>query len=82
MDDKHRIEPDEPLDTLLDRVERGEDVVITRDGRPVARLVQAMIPKEPRKHGHEALQRLEELSKSATLGGLKIKDLVHEGHKY
>ncbi len=27
------------LGTLLDRVERGEEIVITRHGRPVARLV-------------------------------------------
>jgi prevent-host-death family protein len=27
------------LGTLLDRVERGEEVLITRHGRPVARLV-------------------------------------------
>lgn len=29
------------LGTLLDEVERGEEVVITRHGRPVARLVPA-----------------------------------------
>ncbi len=27
------------LGTLLDRVERGEEIIITRHGRPVARLV-------------------------------------------
>jgi prevent-host-death family protein len=82
MDDKHRIEPDESLDALLDRVERGEEVVIARDGKPVARLVQTASPERSRQRAHEALDRLEELSKGATLGGLKIKDLIHEGHKY
>lgn len=28
-----------PLGALLDRVERGEEIVITRHGKPVARLV-------------------------------------------
>jgi hypothetical protein len=30
----------------------------------------------------EAIARMEELRKGVTLGGLKIKDLIHEGHKY
>lgn len=81
MDEKHRIEPDEPLDALLDRVERGEEVVIVRDGKPVAKLVST-VPARSRERAREALKRVEELSKGATLGGLRIKDLKHEGHKY
>ena len=30
----------------------------------------------------EAAARIRELRKGVTLGGLKIKDLLHEGHKY
>ena len=30
------------LSELLDRVERGEEIVITRHGKPVARLVRSM----------------------------------------
>jgi prevent-host-death family protein len=30
------------LGTLLDRVERGEEIVITRHGKPVARLVATL----------------------------------------
>ncbi|MHB1104625.1 MAG: type II toxin-antitoxin system Phd/YefM family antitoxin [Devosia sp.] len=81
MDDKHRIEPDESLDALLDRVERGEEIVIARDGKPVARLVPAT-PMIDRARAQEALKRLEELRKRATLGDLKIEELIHEGHKY
>lgn len=34
------VRPDEAtLPELLDRVERGEDMIIERDGKPVARLV-------------------------------------------
>ncbi|HEX4379769.1 MAG TPA: hypothetical protein VH022_07040 [Candidatus Acidoferrum sp.] len=29
-----------------------------------------------------AIARMDELRKGVTLGGLKIKDLMHEGHKY
>jgi prevent-host-death family protein len=35
------------LPALLDRVERGEEIIITRRGRPIARLV-------PAKTGHDA----------------------------
>lgn len=36
------------LSALLDRVERGEEVVITRRGKAVARLVPAGPPDRPR----------------------------------
>lgn len=39
------------LSHLLDRVERGEEIVITRHGRPIARL----IPEAP---GHEVASAL------------------------
>lgn len=36
------------LSRLLDAVEAGEEVVITRNGRPVARLVQVLPPPRRR----------------------------------
>jgi prevent-host-death family protein len=39
------------LSKLLDRAAGGEDVVITRNGRPVARLVAAQRRSTPRKLG-------------------------------
>jgi len=39
------------LSKLLDEVERGEEVVITRHGRPVAKLVAAVPARKPRKLG-------------------------------
>jgi prevent-host-death family protein len=35
------------LSALLDRVEAGEEVVITRRGKPVAHIRPAVSPKEP-----------------------------------
>lgn len=37
---------------------------------------------ERRKTPAEAVDDILELRKGVTLGGLKIKDLIHEGHKY
>lgn len=39
------------LSHLVDRALRGEQVVITRHGRPVARLVAAAPPRPPRRLG-------------------------------
>ena len=41
------------LSRLLARVERGEDVVIARAGRPVARLVPFEPKEAPRQMGHD-----------------------------
>lgn len=81
MDDKHRIEPDESLDALLDRVERGEEVVIARDGKPVARLVASPPPRD-RQEAMQAVKRIREMSKGVTLGGLDIVEMIREGRKY
>jgi len=67
------------LPRLLDQVERGETVTITRHGRPIARLV----PVSPNKRTVEqAIEAMREFRKGRTLGGIKIKDLIEEGRRY
>jgi prevent-host-death family protein len=66
------------LGTLLDWVERGEEVVITRRGKPIARLVPAT-PGFDREKARQAAEDIIARSKGVTLGGLKIKDLISEG---
>ena len=39
-------------------------------------------PAERKKTPAEAVTHIRESRKGVTLGGLKIKDLIHEGHKY
>ncbi len=65
---------------LLDAVERGETIVITRHGRPIARIV----PESD--HRRAELKRvfaeIEELRK--TMPRISVKELLearHEGHK-
>ncbi len=66
------------LGTLLDLVERGEEVVITRRGKRVARLVResGMIDRQ---QAMLAAERIIANRKGKSLGGLKIKDLITEG---
>ena len=66
--------------TLLDWVEQGEEVVITRRGKVVARLVPGGAGPD-RAAVAEAARRIEARRESATLGGLRVKDLVNEGRR-
>jgi prevent-host-death family protein len=65
------------LGTLLDLVEKGEEVVITRRGKPIARLVPNRVADDA--EARQAVDDIREMRKGATLGGLKIKDLINEG---
>jgi hypothetical protein len=38
--------------------------------------------ESPKDSVSEAIDRIRELRKQNTLGGLRTKDLIHEGHKY
>ena len=67
-----------PAGALLDRVERGEEIVITRRGKPVAKLVPAE-PSFDRTSARRAVAGLLEANRGVTLGGLKIKELISEG---
>jgi hypothetical protein len=45
---------------------------------------QALAPEEGAMQGSvsKAIDRIRELRRQNTLGGLRAKDLIHEGHKY
>lgn len=64
--------------TLLDWVANGEEVLITRRGKAVARLVPAE-PGFDRAKARRAADGIIEARRGITLGDLKIKDLVNEG---
>jgi prevent-host-death family protein len=68
------------LGTLLDWVQQGEEVVITRRGKPVAKLVR-LEPGVDRAKALAAVQRIRAMRKGVTLGGLKIRDLIDEGRR-
>jgi prevent-host-death family protein len=55
------------LSELLDRVERGEHVVITRRGKPVARLVPPEGMRDVEK-ARAAARRIRELAEEMNLG--------------
>jgi prevent-host-death family protein len=65
---------------LLERVERGEQIVITRRGKPVARLMPIATARKVKVS--DAMAKLRKLRKGATLGSLPWKELRDAGRKY
>ena len=65
------------LSMLLDRVAAGEEVVITRHGKPVARMIGADAAEFGRRE--QVVARLRELRKTTRLDGLSWKALRDEG---
>ena len=67
------------LSSLLDKVAAGEEVIITKHGKPVARLVGAQ--QLDRVRAEEAFEQLKMLRKSTTLDGLSWRALRDEGRR-
>ena len=67
------------LSELLDRVEAGEELVIARRGRPIARLVPVADANQQR--AAEAVKRLLALRRGATLGGIDWRELRDAGRR-
>ena len=75
------------LSTLLERVGHGEHITITQDGKPVAKLVPAETARAPatdaeREEMKQVVDRLLELRKGTTTGGIGWKALRDDGRKY
>ncbi len=69
------------LGALLDLVSRGEEIVITRRGKPVAKLIGADVGAD-RTKAIAAAHRIMALRKGVTLGeGLTIRELIDEGRR-
>lgn len=69
------------LSELLDRVENGDEITITRNGKPVARLVpvDAVSASDRR----ELARRIDKARRGVKLGpGLTLRKLIDEGRRY
>jgi len=72
------------LPQLLDDVERGATIVITRRGRPIARLVPD--PEGRQQRIAEAIDEMKKLAKERAerFGPVTLEEILawrHEGHK-
>lgn len=69
------------LPQILDDVERGETVVITRHGRPIARLVTE--PRRRREEVDEAIAAIRSLrARIVYATSQELLSSRHEGHRY
>jgi prevent-host-death family protein len=64
------------LGQLLDWVEAGEDVIITRRGRPAARLTSPSANFD-RERARAAATRIKQRRKGQRLDGLSISELIN-----
>jgi len=69
------------LPQLLDEVERGVTIIITRHGRPIARLVpEAERRQEEIDRAIEGIKAIRQRTEKTTLD--ELLSARHEGHKY
>jgi prevent-host-death family protein len=68
------------LPRLLDEVEKGERITITKHGRPVAMLVPPRTMD--REDAADLIRQMRELRRSNPLRGLSIRELIEEGRRY
>ena len=68
------------LSQLIDRVQAGEVIVITRRGKAVAQLA---LPREQDTtlQAQDAITRLHAARRGVSLRGLKSRDLIAEGRR-
>ena len=75
------IEATGPLAEILDRVERGESVTITRDGKPVAEVVP--VPDAPKREQlAEVIRELREFGKGRHLDAAAFQEIIDEGRHH
>jgi prevent-host-death family protein len=67
------------LSTLLEQVERGEEVTITKHGKAVARLVP--VGEISRDRLEDTVARLKAFRRGRRIGDLSIKALIEEGRR-
>jgi prevent-host-death family protein len=65
------------LSALLERVAGGDEIVITKHGKPIARLVRAVTIDQA--DVDDAVEQLRRFRKGKTLGGLSLKALRDAG---
>ena len=66
------------LSRLVEKAEAGEEVILTRRGRPVAKIVN-VVPAIKRDRAH-LLREIRQLARRVRIpGNLSIRDIVAEG---
>lgn len=68
------------LPEMLKRTAQGEEIVITKHGVPVARLVP--VSRAVKEAVRETIRELREFRKEHTLGGMRLRQMIDEGRRF
>ncbi|MGD8836704.1 MAG: type II toxin-antitoxin system prevent-host-death family antitoxin [Desulfobacteraceae bacterium] len=79
MDTVGAYEAKTHLPKLLDRVAKGEQIIITRHGSPVA--ILRPVDKKNQIDVADVIQKMRRLRKKHRLNGLNIKEMIEQGRK-
>jgi prevent-host-death family protein len=67
---------------LIERAAEGEEVVITRRGKPIVRLVAAGQKRESlARRGAALVRRIERLRKKLNIRGVNIRKIIEAGRR-
>jgi prevent-host-death family protein len=69
------------LPQLLQRVADGEEITITKHGKPVARLVPPLATKAA-PDVRAAVAAMKRFRKGRSLGGLSVREMIDEGRRF
>lgn len=67
------------LSALLDEISKGERVIITKHGAPVA--LMSPVGSERKNPVNETIAEIRSLRKKHSLDGLSLRELIDEGRK-
>ena len=80
MSDIALFEAKNRLSELINRVEAGEEIAITRRGKVVARLVPPA-PEQADQRARDAIAALRASRQGVSLGRLNSRDLIRDGRR-
>ena len=66
------------LSKLLERVERGERITITRRGIPIA----VLAPRAEKPDVKQVIEDFKAFARGRSLGGISIRELIEEGRRF
>ena len=66
--------------SVIERVQNGEEITITKHGAPVARI--SPIDLTARRSAQEVIAEMRETQKLCRLDGLTIREMIEEGRRY
>lgn len=67
------------LSQLIDEAAKGEEIIITKHGVPVAALVPVAGPRQP--DPQAAIAALKDFRRGRRLAGLSLREMVEEGRQ-